>query len=293
MDGNLTVPVAAGPSCYEQHPGQAPHAQHPGSLRASAPETRGAQGKSALGWQAIGRRMIKNIKPSAYPVLIHDIPDTVSIQDLIARFSAFGSLIDLRYGYTDKTQGVAVGLFRKETSVAKVMGVRKRIRRGDQWDPDSAGAGNPTAQPPPADSATAAAAPPHGDKRRKLATNSRRSTSEPSGPAAGTTSSSMTAAGPSDLVGRDDKRTYHPTNSRSSADTSNSLRCGKDANRATSAAPSSCDWLKIVLKEAAFYFHSETKSYTLLEPGGAVSEEIDWAAEPKRFAKAMKCVPYS
>jgi hypothetical protein len=79
-------------------------------------------------WQTIGKRMLKDIKPTTHPVLIHDIPDTVSIQDLIKHFATFGPLIDMRYGYTDRTQGIAIGLFRKHVGVDRLLQTRKRFR---------------------------------------------------------------------------------------------------------------------------------------------------------------------
>ena len=65
------------------------------------------------------------------------------------------------------------------------------------------------------------------------------------------------------------------------------------ADLAANAAPTD-KWLKIFLEEDAFYFQPRTKSYTLCEPDGPVEEEeINWAAEPKRFVKAMRCASSS
>jgi hypothetical protein len=254
-------------------------AQRPGQSKA-------AQSKEALAWQTIGKRMLKNVKPSVYPVLIHTVPETVSIQDLITSFSSFGTLTDLRYAYTDKTQGVAVGLFRKETSASKVMSLRKKLRRVDQQPPALVRNNNATpCEGPLAAAAAAAAAATTG-----AAAAAMRPASDPSesGPAGSLAPASVARAPP---VGSDSTCKTTPPGPPPNV-ASDSPGPAPAANLAGSTVPSG-DWLHISTGDEAFYYHHLTKSYTLSEPEGAVPKLINWTDEPKRFATAMKCVPYS
>ena len=50
------------------------------------------------GWQTIARRILVDIQPAWHPVIIHGIPESVPILELIKFFSSFGPLADMRSG---------------------------------------------------------------------------------------------------------------------------------------------------------------------------------------------------
>eukprot|EP01043_Picozoa_sp_COSAG02_P025578 COSAG02_NODE_1442_length_12573_cov_2.397485_8_plen_294_part_00 len=262
MDASLSAPMAA---------------------KGSGSAQRAGQSKPAVTWQTIAKRMLKNVKPSAFPVLVHNIPDTVSIQDLITSFASFGSLVDLRYGYTDKTQGVALGLFKKQTSAAKVLLARKSVRKANRSaliaSNNAASAGG---APPAAGAAAGAAAAAAAAAGAAAATAAAaRPASNPSEPGfENTVGCKPTPAGPPPKVPRSD----FPGPALGT-------------NLTGSTKPSLVDlpttgWLKVCMGGEAFHFHHETKLYTLIDPGvGAL--ESEWTADPKRFAKAMKCATAS
>ena len=104
------------------------------------------------GWQTIARRILVDIQPAWYPVIIHGIPESVPILELIKFFSSFGPLADMRYAWTEESQGVAAGLFQHPTAVNNIT---ERLRQMSTVPPAATDSGRKRKpvgelEPPPA-----------------------------------------------------------------------------------------------------------------------------------------------
>jgi hypothetical protein len=125
----------------------------------AAPTCPSSHDETADAWTSTAKSMMDGIKPNTFPMVIHGVPESASVHELIKNFGMFGSLVDVRYSYSQHAQGTAIGIFKRRKSVEHVAMAHQlfchpqHAHRGGHAQEERAGAEHdaaithPTAQP--------------------------------------------------------------------------------------------------------------------------------------------------
>jgi hypothetical protein len=97
-------------------------------------------------WTSTAKSMMDGIKPNTFPLLIHGVPESTSRHELTKNFEMFGSLVDVRYSYSQHAQGTAIGCFKRRKSIEHVAKAQQQfcqpqhVYRGGHAQEERAGA---------------------------------------------------------------------------------------------------------------------------------------------------------